>query len=103
MKRLPLPYKQLIFVCTNARNPGERISCAGQGRCGEEILKQMKYYVKSRKLEEVVRVAKSGCQEKCEMGPNVAVMPQNDFISDVKQEDIEILIETYLKPFEKPR
>lgn len=101
MKRSPLPYKQLIFVCTNAREPGERISCAGEGRCGEELLDKLKDYVKRHRLKDVVRVAKSGCQEKCEIGPNIAVMPQNDYLSDVGLGDLDAIIESYLKPFEK--
>jgi (2Fe-2S) ferredoxin len=91
-----LPYKQLIFVCTNARKEGERVSCAGPDRCGEEILTRLKEFVKANKLEQSVRVAKSGCQEKCEMGPNVAVMPQNEFLSGVTVADAEAIIAKYL-------
>ncbi len=96
MKKSQLPYKQLIFVCTNARGAGERISCAGEGRCGEQILDRLKHYVKKNNLKDVVRVAKSGCQEKCEIGPNVAVMPQNDFLSGVTLDDVDGIIATYL-------
>jgi (2Fe-2S) ferredoxin len=98
VKTKELPYRQLLFVCTNARKPGERISCAGEGRCGQDVLDKLKAYIKENKLEALARAAKSGCHEKCEMGPNVAVMPQNHFISDVKKEDVESLIETYLAP-----
>ncbi len=96
MKKSPLPYKQLIFVCTNARKPGERISCAGEGRCGQDILDRLKDHVKKNNLQDVVRVSKSGCQEKCETGPTVAVMPQNDFLSDVSVADVDKIISTYL-------
>jgi (2Fe-2S) ferredoxin len=98
VKRSPLPYKQLIFVCTNARKLGERISCTGEGRCGEQILERLKDHVKKNKLKDVARVAKSGCQEKCEIGPSVAVMPQNEFLSDVRVEDVDTIIKTYLDP-----
>jgi (2Fe-2S) ferredoxin len=97
MQKSPLPYKQLIFVCTNARKPGERISCAGEGRCGQQILDRLKEYVKKNNLQDSVRVAKSGCQEKCELGPNVAVLPQNDFLSGVQVGDVEKIIKTYLE------
>jgi (2Fe-2S) ferredoxin len=98
MKSEKLPYRQLIFVCTNARKAGERISCAGEGRCGETVLKKLKAYVSDNKLDAVARVAKSGCQEKCELGPSVAVMPQNDFLTAVDVADADRIIETYLKP-----
>lgn len=98
MKISPLPYKQMIFVCTNARTEGQRISCAGEGRCGQEILDRLKEYVKAHKLEGVARVARSGCQEKCETGPNLCILPQNDFLSDVAVKDVEMLIDRYLAP-----
>ncbi len=98
MKTENLPYRQLLFVCTNARKPGERISCAGEGRCGQAVLDRLKAYIKEHKLESLARAAKSGCQEKCEIGPNVAVMPQNHFLSNVKEEDVESMIQTYLAP-----
>ncbi len=98
MKKSPLPYKQVLFVCTNARKAGERISCAGEGRCGEEILQTLKTYIKNHRLEGVARAAKSGCQEKCETGPSVMVLPQNELLSDVKASDAEAIIKSYLEP-----
>jgi (2Fe-2S) ferredoxin len=94
----PLPYKQLIFVCTNSRAPGERISCAGEGRCGQQVLDQLKKYVSQHDLKKNVRVAKSGCQELCERGPSISVMPQNVCLTGVRTEDVPSIIETYLKP-----
>lgn len=98
MKSEKLPYQQLIFVCTNARKPGERISCAGEGRCGETVLKTLKAFVNDNKLEKKIRVAKSGCHEKCEVGPNVVVMPQNDFLTAVDVSDVNRIIDKYLRP-----
>lgn len=102
MKRSPLPYKQVVFVCTNARKPGERISCAGEGRCGEEILEKLKHYIKKNNLKDVARAAKSGCQEKCEIGPNAMIMPQNELLSDLSPADADRIIETYLAPLRQP-
>lgn len=102
MKKSPLPYKQVIFVCTNARTAGERISCGGEGRCGMEILEKLKGYIKANKLEDVARAAKSGCQEKCEIGPNAMTLPQNDFLSGLTPDDADRIIETYLAPLKKP-
>jgi (2Fe-2S) ferredoxin len=99
MKEQPLPYKQMIFVCTNARAEGERISCAGAGRCGQELLDTLKAQVKKKGLEGKVRVAKSGCQEKCEMGPSVMVMPQNLFLSNVSIGDADTIISRFLSPY----
>lgn len=96
MKAVPLPYKQILFVCTNSREPGARISCAGEGQCGQIILDQLKKHVKENNLEEKVRVSKSGCQEKCELGPNIAVMPQNIMLQGVTAADIPTIIQRFL-------
>jgi len=94
-----IPYQQLLFVCTNSRADGERVSCAGKGRCGQQVLERLKAYVSEHHLEETVRVAKSGCHEKCEQGPNIAVMPQNIFLSGVTLDDVSSIIKTYLTPY----
>jgi (2Fe-2S) ferredoxin len=94
----PLPYKQLIFVCVNSREQGARVSCAGAGRCGNEVLEKLKDYVSANNLTSRVRVAKSGCQELCEKGPAIAVMPQNVSLLGVTLADVPAIIETYLKP-----
>lgn len=101
MEKSALPYKQLIFVCTNARGAGERISCAGEGRCGQKILDKLKDYVKKNNLQDVARVAKSGCHEKCEIGPNAAVMPQNEFLTALSLDDADAIILTYLEPLRR--
>ena len=98
MEKSVLPYKQMLFVCTNARKPEERISCGGEGRCGVELLEKLKDYVKGHRLEKVARVVKSGCHEKCELGPNIVVMPQNIFISGLNSSDVDSVIATFLAP-----
>ncbi len=102
MNKSPLPYKQVLFVCTNTRKPGERISCAGEGRCGEQVLETLKRYVKEKGLAQIARAAKSGCQEKCEIGPSIMAFPQNEFLSAVTPEDAGRIIETYLAPLVPP-
>ena len=96
MDRLKNPYRQLIFVCQNARANGQRISCAGEGRCGEKILSKLKSYVKEKGLEEMVRVSKSGCLEKCELGPNAALMPQNEILTGLSEKDADEIIANFL-------
>lgn len=98
MKKGPLPYRQVIFVCANARAAGERISCAGEGRCGLAVLEKLKAYIKENRLQDVARAAKSGCQEKCEIGPNAMILPQNDFVSGLTLSDADALIQAYLAP-----
>jgi len=66
-----------------------------------DVLEKLKGYIKANNLQDVARAAKSGCQEKCEIGPNAMAMPQNEFISDLTLEDADRLIATYLVPLKK--
>lgn len=98
MKKSKLPYQQVIFVCTNARGPGERVSCAGEGRCGAAVLERLKDFIKKNGLKDVARAAKSGCQEQCEIGPNAMILPQNELLSGLTPADADEIIKTYLEP-----
>ena len=63
-----------------------------------EVLEQLKDYIKRNNLQDVARAAKSGCQEKCELGPNAMVLPQNDFLSGLSPDDAQRIIDAYLAP-----
>jgi len=78
VEKKTFPYETIIFVCNNARPAAggavpPRISCAGEGRAGADILERLKAEVKERRLKGRVRVSKAGCLDLCEQGPNVMV------------------------------
>ncbi len=85
-----LPYQKIVFVCCNERPPEERCSCGPRG--GHEIREKLKALVKERHLNGRVRVSQSGCQDKCEKGPNVMIFPDNVWISATSPEDIERIL-----------
>lgn len=90
-----LPYEKIIFVCTNRREPGERISCAYGGGC--ELRDALKAKVKARGLKPVVRVSASGCMDRCEDGPNVMIFPDNVWLSRVEAGDLEPILDAVAK------
>jgi len=92
MKKSPLPFKKMIFVCTNARAAGERVSCAGGGRCGIEILDKLKAAVKEAGLSKTVRVTRTGCLDRCEDGPNLLIIPDGDHLSGVTLSDVDSIL-----------
>ena len=94
MNQEKIPYKRMIFVCTNAAHDGDRPVCAAG--CSEEILKALKAEVKKRGLKGKVRALKSGCMDLCEKGPNVMVFPDGILHSGVKPQDVPSLVEKYL-------
>jgi (2Fe-2S) ferredoxin len=77
MDTSPLPFESMVFVCTNQRAPGERVACANPGRAGQTVLDELKKGVLDRGLKGRVRVCKSGCQDRCEEGPNVVIVQKD--------------------------
>ncbi len=86
-----VPYRKTVFVCTNVREGG-RAACANPGRGGAELCESLKNAVKKAGLKGQVRVARSGCLDLCEKGPNLFIYPEGEWHSNVKPEDVpEIL------------
>lgn len=87
-----VPYKRTVFVCTHSRADG-RVACANPGRGGDAICAALKKEIKSRGLKGKIRVARSGCLDLCEKGPNVFIYPGEEWIGGVAQADVPALIE----------
>ena len=87
MKHLPYTrYKKLVIVCTNERAEG--VCCKRRG--SEDLFVKLKAEVK--KTRRFVRVIQSRCLGHCLAGTTIVIMPDNIWLSDVKEEDIpEIL------------
>jgi len=94
MKQEPVPYRRMIFICTNAEVKDGRPACGLRG--GPMICEAIKSEVKSRGLKGKIRALKSGCMDLCEKGPNVMVYPEGNLHSGVTEEDIPKLLRKYL-------
>lgn len=93
-----LPHEKIIFVCTNRREPGDRICCAAGGGC--ELRDTLKEMVKARGLKGKVRVSASGCMDKCEDGPNVMIFPDNIWLSGVRTNDLQPILDAVMRSLE---
>jgi len=93
MKKEKVPYERTVFVCTNAREGGN-VACANPGRGGAELCHALKEAVKAAGLKAKVRVARSGCLDRCAQGPNLFVYPDGDWYSGVSHEDAPELLKT---------
>ena len=89
-----VPYRRMVFVCTNVREEDGRPACGLRG--SEKICAALKEEVKKRDLKGKIRALKSGCMDLCEAGPNVMIFPDNTLHSGVTEQDIPTLIEKYL-------
>lgn len=96
MLKQPVPYRRIIFVCTNKKEDPSK-SCCGAKK-SEEIAIKLKQIVRERNLKDQIRVSKSGCMGKCEHGPNIMVYPEGIWYSKIKEENLKFLFDELLKP-----
>ena len=97
MNKSSVPYKKTVFVCCNTREGG-RVACNNPGRGGEDILKALKEGVKHAGLKKQIRVARSGCLDLCERGPNLFLYPEGEWYSGVTEADVPSLLEKLKTP-----
>lgn len=86
MEKKKVPYVKTLFVCTHVREGG-RVACANPGRGGAELCAALKEAVKKAGLKGKVRVARSGCLDLCEQGPNAFLYPSGEWLCGLKPED----------------
>jgi predicted metal-binding protein len=88
-----VPFRKTVFVCTNKRADG-RPACANSGRDGEAICEALKHAVKEAGLKKEIRVARSGCLDLCEKGPNVFVYPEGRWYSGLTLADVPQIVKS---------
>lgn len=93
MKSEKVPFLKTVFVCTNAREGG-RVACGNPGRGGLELCDALKHGVKRLGLKGKVRVARTGCLDLCEKGPNVFLYPDGQWLSGLAPADADGILKT---------
>lgn len=91
MEKKKVPYAKTLFVCTHVREGG-RVACANPGRGGLEVCAALKEEVKKAGLKGKVRVARSGCLDLCEQGPNAFLYPSGEWFSGLTPEDAQEIV-----------
>ena len=98
-------YKHHIFFCLNQRDGGREC-------CHDKNAEAMQGYAKKRVKQlglsgpGAVRVNKSGCLDRCELGPVAVVYPDNVWYTYVDEGDIDEIVESHMrdgKPVERLR
>ena len=91
MNKKRVPFQKTVFVCTNVREGG-RVACGNPGRGGLELCEALKNAVKAEGLKGKVRVARTGCLDLCEQGPNVFLYPGDEWLSGVTPADVPAIL-----------
>ena len=87
MREADLQYKKLVLVCTNERE-ASRGCCAKKGSVG--LYKKLKLAIKAADPE--VRVCQTSCLGNCLSGASVVIMPDNRWLGEVTEGDIDEII-----------
>ena len=88
-------YKHHIFFCLNQRDGGREC-------CHDKNAEAMQGYAKKRVKQlglsgpGAVRVNKSGCLDRCELGPVMVVYPEEVWYTYVDRQDIDEIIDEHL-------
>ncbi len=101
MEEDELPFRTLIFVCTNQRDENGRVACANPGHAGAVIRDKLKEEAARRGLKGVVRVSASGCMDVCEKGPNIMVVGRDGtsvWYHHVAESDIPAICDKHMAP-----
>jgi (2Fe-2S) ferredoxin len=89
------PYDKIFYVCVNERPP-DQSSCGTRGSV--DIARELKARVKSLNTPVRIRVSRALCLGLCQIGPNVAVFPDNIWYHGVKIEDIPEILRKHAAP-----
>ena len=74
-----------LFICTRSRE--DKANCASKG--AEQLVKDLKQWIKSEKLYFDIKVSKSSCLGYCETGISACVYPKNQWMHKISTENIE--------------
>lgn len=99
MKESKVPYRKIIFVCTNVRESEPACSNPERGgNAGDNLVGLLRGELKKRGLKGKIRVARSGCMDRCACGPNLMVFDENGnsvWYSEVNETDIPTIVEKH--------
>ena len=88
-------YKKHVFICTNQRPAGSRISCGDEH--GHALVAAFKKLIKDKKLNTEIRAQRAGCMETCELGPSIVVYPEGVFYGNVQLADVDEIVFEHLE------
>ena len=84
-------YDKHIFVCINSRTDSTRSSCGNDGLAIRQKLIEKLRDENTKGLN--IRINKSGCFNKCELGPVIVIYPQGFWYYNVHLDDVDEIIE----------
>jgi hypothetical protein len=84
-----MPERPELLICINRRYGGPKPSCAGSG--SEAIAAAFERAFAERELD--VKLVRSPCQNSCERGPSVRLVPGPVMFLGTKLEDVAAVVD----------
>jgi len=83
-------YKKHVFVCENKRNSPAEKSC---GNAGSKFRMLLKNEIINKKLNNEIRINRSGCLGKCSLGPCFVIYPEGKWHFNVTPDEYQEFID----------
>ena len=92
----PQFFEHHVFCCLNERKPGhKRGSCISNG--SQKLFNYLKSRMKELGYKGTVRVNKSGCLDRCELGPVLVIYPEGVWYTYHSFADVDEIIEQHFE------
>lgn len=93
-------YETHVFCCINERPCGHPRGCCKEGGA-EKLQNYMKAKLKAlqgegRAIDKTIRINKSGCLDRCELGPVMVIYPEGVWYQYTSTEDVDEILETHV-------
>jgi len=88
-------FEKHVFCCINKRSDSNPKGCCSS-KDSEKLQIELKTKIKDLKLNKKIRINKSGCLDRCELGPVMVIYPEGVWYSFKNSKDIDEILNTHL-------
>ena len=88
-------YQKHVFICVNQKD-SNKTCCANHG--GEVFFDYLKKRLREieKTVEYTIRISKSGCLGRCNLGPSIVIYPEGVWYSYTSFEDLDQILTSHL-------
>ena len=88
-------FEKHFFCCINKRPESNPKGCCSL-KDSEKLQIELKKKIKDLKLNKKIRINKSGCLDRCELGPVMVIYPEGVWYSFKNSVDIDEILNSHL-------
>jgi (2Fe-2S) ferredoxin len=87
MRKADIQFRKLVLVCTHEKMEGK--ACCAK-KLSPEFFMTLKLAIAEK--DPSIRVSRSGCLGNCQSGAVITIMPDNLYLGEVKESDLDQLV-----------